>query len=167
MMRVSDAEENLRLQLRNTSVSREIQPITSRNFLAGIAAAVVVKKAMKIRDTLSTVERLFPAARNCFILMRTVPEQTASRQSVNAYFARPVVARSRFGRLIARQIIVKRGGHIMESSNVVSSKVRELCEAVSQEENPEQMSVLVNELIRVLDEPQQQGAEVNRTIANC
>jgi len=55
----------------------------------------------------------------------------------------------------------------MESSNVVSSKVRELCEAVSQEENPEQMSVLVNELIRVLDEPQQQGAEVNRTIANC
>ena len=55
----------------------------------------------------------------------------------------------------------------MESSNVVSSKVRELCEAVSQEENPEQMSVLVNELIRVLDEPQQQGAEANRMIANC
>ncbi len=32
-----------------------------------------------------------------------------------------------------------------------SSDVRELCEAVSQEKDPEQMMLLVDELLRVLD----------------
>ncbi len=36
-----------------------------------------------------------------------------------------------------------------------TSDVRELCKAVSQEEDSEQMMVLVDELLRVLDERQQ------------
>ncbi len=46
------------------------------------------------------------------------------------------------------------GGTIMESVPA-SSDVRELCKAVSQEEDSEQMMVLVDELLRVLDERQQ------------
>ena len=45
----------------------------------------------------------------------------------------------------------------MESLHT-SSDVRELCKTVSEEKNPEQMMVLVDELIRVLDERQQSAA---------
>ena len=37
---------------------------------------------------------------------------------------------------------------------VVSSDVRELCKAVSQEEDSERMKAFLNELLRVLDERQ-------------
>jgi hypothetical protein len=50
-----------------------------------------------------------------------------------------------------------KGAPIMESLHT-SSDVRELCKAVSEEKNPEQMMVLVDELIRVLDERQQSAA---------
>jgi hypothetical protein len=36
----------------------------------------------------------------------------------------------------------------------VYSEVRELCKAISQEEDPERLSVLLDELLRVLDERQ-------------
>jgi len=39
-------------------------------------------------------------------------------------------------------------------SGVVSSEVRELCKAVSQEEDSERMNLLLDDLLRVLDEPQ-------------
>ena len=39
-------------------------------------------------------------------------------------------------------------------SVVVSSDVRELCKEVSVEENPERMKVLLDELLRMLDERQ-------------
>jgi hypothetical protein len=45
----------------------------------------------------------------------------------------------------------------MESLHT-SFDVRELCKAVSEEKNPEQMMVLVDELIRVLHERQQSAA---------
>jgi hypothetical protein len=40
-------------------------------------------------------------------------------------------------------------------SDDTSSEVRELCKAVSEEEDSEQMMVLVDELLRRLDERQQ------------
>jgi NTP pyrophosphatase (non-canonical NTP hydrolase) len=44
------------------------------------------------------------------------------------------------------------GVKIMES--VVNSEVRELCKAVAQEEDPEQMKSLLDELLSMLDERQ-------------
>jgi hypothetical protein len=62
------------------------------------------------------------------------------------------------GASLQTKMMLRQEGTIMESI-VVNSSVRELCEAVSQEENSEQMMILVDELIRVLDE-RQPSAEV-------
>jgi hypothetical protein len=47
---------------------------------------------------------------------------------------------------------LKAGGEEIMESGVVSSEIRELCKAVSQEEDSERMKLLLDQLLRVLDE---------------